>query len=146
MPISVREEDQTALATSRWGAIPNIRGVKVPFGYTVSPEDETVLLPVVFELEALDRAKQHILEGHSLRKVAEWLSEKTGRRITHEGLRIRVRNDRTDKKRADTFRRWAESLSKAVVETYEFDKKFGNDTSWTDEFLATLREKIERKA
>jgi hypothetical protein len=30
---------------------------------------------VVFELEALDRAKKHIQEGHSLRKVAEWLSE-----------------------------------------------------------------------
>ena len=145
MPVAVRDIDQINLATSPWGPIPHLKGTRIPFGYAISPEDDKVLLPVVFELEALKKAKAHVTEGHSLRKVSEWLSAKTGRKITHEGLRQRIMNDWSDRKRAETFKRWAEALAKAVVATYQFDKKFGNDTSWTDQFLSSLREEIERK-
>lgn len=143
MPTYVREIDHVNLATSQWGCIPNLKGVRVPFGYVVDPNDETNLIPVLFELEALKKAKEHLAEGHSLRKVAEWLSDKTGRSITHEGLRQRVLNDRAERKRADVFRRWAESIAKAVVETKKYDKKFKNDDSWSRDFLERLREEIE---
>lgn len=146
MPTTVRDVDQIALATSKWGKIPHLKGTRIPFGYAVDPQDPEVLVPVIFELEALAKAKQHISEGHSLRKVSEWLSEKTGRKITHEGLRQRVRNDQTERKRADTFRRWAEALAKAILQTKKFDQKFHNNTDWADELLRDLREKVEGQA
>lgn len=133
-----------AFAT-KWGPAPRLAR-RIPFGYTVDPNDEKVLLPVVFELEALAEAAEFLAKGHSLRSVARWLSGKTGRDITHEGLKRRVNHDKTDNRRALTTRRWAESIAQAAKEVREFDLKKGNSTEWYDGFVRDLVETLQRQA
>ena len=57
----------------------------VPFGYKLS-EDTNYIEPVEEELDALKEAKEY-LNNCSYREVARWLTQKTGRSITHTGLR-----------------------------------------------------------
>ena len=57
----------------------------IPFGYKLA-EDTTYLEPIQEELDALDEAKKY-LNNCSYREVATWLQRKTGRKISHVGLR-----------------------------------------------------------
>ena len=57
----------------------------IPFGYKLA-DDTNYIEPVQEELDALEEAKQY-LNNCSYREVARWLSQKTGRSITHTGLR-----------------------------------------------------------
>ena len=60
----------------------------VPFGYVLYREDNSLLQPVEHELEALETILPMIKsKSLSLREGALWLSHKTGRSISHEGLR-----------------------------------------------------------
>ena len=60
----------------------------VPFGYVLDREDNSLLQPVEHELEALETILPMIKsKSLSLREGALWLSHKTGRSISHEGLR-----------------------------------------------------------
>jgi hypothetical protein len=60
----------------------------IPFGYALDPEDSGLLQPVEKELEALETILSMIKsKSLSLREGALWLSHKTGRTISHEGLR-----------------------------------------------------------
>ena len=72
----------------------------VPFGYK---KDETgeYLLPIESELKALEEAKNY-LKTCSYREVAEWLHRKTGRYISHVGLRKRIKNNRTPEAKEET--------------------------------------------
>ena len=62
----------------------------IPFGYKLA-EDTDYIEPVEEELNALEEAKQY-LNNCSYREVARWLSLKTGRAITHTGLRKIINN------------------------------------------------------
>ena len=62
----------------------------IPFGYKLA-EDTDYIEPVQEELDALEEAKQY-LNNCSYREVAKWLSLKTGRSITHTGLRKIINN------------------------------------------------------
>ena len=59
---------------------------KIAYGYMASEEDPCVLIPnpdmVPFIVQALD----HVDAGGTLRETAAWLSEKTGRKISHQGV------------------------------------------------------------
>lgn len=78
---------------SRYKFYPIIRvGRIVPFGYRTDPEDKHRLLPVEEELILLEAAKQH-LKNYSLRDVAAWISAKSGRYISHVGLRTRIQSE-----------------------------------------------------
>ena len=57
----------------------------IPFGYEFSKFDG-YLKPVPSQLKRLRQAEKKIKEGVSTRKVAEWLSKKTKRTISHVGL------------------------------------------------------------
>jgi len=60
----------------------------IPFGYKLDEEDNGMLLPVEKELSALETILPMInSRSLSLREGALWLSHKTGRSISHEGLR-----------------------------------------------------------
>ena len=72
----------------------------IPFGYKQT-ETEKILEPVSEELEALEQAKKY-LETCSYREVAEWLHRKTGRYISHVGLRKRIKNNRTTEAKEET--------------------------------------------
>lgn len=91
-------EEGTITTTREWEVIPRMSRT-IPFGYQRDPEDDELLIPVVLELEALEKAKAHLKKGYSYRETAKWLSEVTGREISHMGLRKRFMNDRKNKDR-----------------------------------------------
>ena len=63
----------------------------IPFGYKLS-EDTDFIESVDSELEALQEAKNY-LKTCSYREVAQWLHRKTGRYLSHVGLKRRVIRD-----------------------------------------------------
>ena len=67
----------------------------IPFGFKQS-QDPEYLEPVKEELDALRQAKEYS-KTCSLRETAQWLHRKTGRYISHVGLRKRLaRNSTTE--------------------------------------------------
>ena len=69
----------------------------IPFGFKQS-EDPGYLEPIREELDALNQAKEY-LKNCSLRETASWLHRKTGRYISHVGLKKRLeRNSTTETK------------------------------------------------
>ena len=67
----------------------------IPFGFKQS-EDPDYLEPIREELDALKQAKEYS-KTCSLRETAQWLHRKTGRYISHVGLKKRLaRNSTTE--------------------------------------------------
>ena len=67
----------------------------IPFGFKQS-QDPDYLEPIKEELDALRQAKEYS-KTCSLRETAQWLHRKTGRYISHVGLRKRLaRNSTTE--------------------------------------------------
>ena len=71
------------------------RAKTVPFGFKES-STPGYLEPVREELDALDQAKDY-LKNCSLRETASWLHRKTGRYISHVGLKKRIERSSTSK-------------------------------------------------
>ena len=65
----------------------------VPFGFKQS-EDPNYIEPIKEELDALKQAKEYS-KTCSLRETASWLHRKTGRYISHVGLRKRLARNST---------------------------------------------------
>ena len=57
----------------------------IPFGYKLA-DDTDYLEPIEEEIKALEQAIKY-LESCSYREVANWLKQKTGRPISHVGLK-----------------------------------------------------------
>ena len=73
----------------------------VPFGFKQS-SDPNYLEPVKEELDALRQAKEYS-KTCSLRETATWLHRKTGRYISHVGLRKRLaRNSTTETEKSNS--------------------------------------------
>ena len=106
-PTDLKDEDQ-----KEWIQIPRIART-VPFGYKVNEDDKELLDPIPYELEALELARKYIKQ-YSLRQVANWLTTKTGRQISHIGLRKRSLHERQRKNKARTLKRWSEYAQKAI--------------------------------
>ena len=69
----------------------------IPFGFKQS-EDPDYLEPITEELDALRQAREYS-KTCSLRETAQWLHRKTGRYISHVGLKKRLaRNSTTETK------------------------------------------------
>ena len=64
-------------------------GRHIPFGYSQDEDDKNLLIPIPSELELLETAKKYLKE-YSLRMVARWLTEQSGRYISHVGLKKRI--------------------------------------------------------
>jgi|TARA_R110000803_G_scaffold33019_3_gene72463 hypothetical protein len=58
----------------------------IPFGYKIDDIDESLLIPVEEELNALKEAEKY-LQNCSYKEVAEWIMRKTNRKVTGMGLR-----------------------------------------------------------
>lgn len=74
-----------------------------PYGYMISPDDEYLYVPVPEMVKNINEALDHIDAGNSLRSVAEWLSEKNGKYLSHMGLSNiwkRIRGDARKNPRA----------------------------------------------
>ena len=91
-------------------------GRTIPFGYEQDPDDIDILLPIPEELELFEQAKKH-LKQYSYRQVAAWLSDQSGRDISHVGLYKRVKLEQKRKREAGNLRflaeRYKEALEKA---------------------------------
>tara|TARA_R100001224_G_scaffold82430_1_gene51983 strand:- start:97 stop:495 length:399 start_codon:yes stop_codon:yes gene_type:complete len=105
-PTDLKDEEQ------EWIQIPRIARI-IPFGYKINKEDNDLLDPVPYELEALELARKYVNQ-YSYRQVANWLTKKTGRDISHVGLRKRLMHERQRKNKARTLRKWSEYAEKAI--------------------------------
>ena len=65
----------------------------IPFGFKQS-EDINYIEPIKEELDALRQAKEYS-KTCSLRETAQWLHRKTGRYISHVGLKKRLERNST---------------------------------------------------
>tara|TARA_R100001460_G_scaffold4019_3_gene11706 strand:+ start:5599 stop:6000 length:402 start_codon:yes stop_codon:yes gene_type:complete len=106
-PTDLKDEEE-----KEWIQIPRIART-VPFGYAINEEDSELLDPVPYELEALELARKHVKQ-FSYREVANWLTTKTGRDISHVGLRKRLMHEQQRKNKARTLRKWSEYAQKAI--------------------------------
>ena len=106
-PTDLKDEDQ-----KDWIQIPRIART-VPFGYKINEDDNELLDPIPYELEAIELSRKYIKQ-YSLRQVANWLTTKTGRQISHIGLRKRLMHERQRKNKARTLKRWSEYAEKAI--------------------------------
>ena len=106
-PTDLKDEEQ-----KEWVQIPRIARI-IPFGYRINETDKELLDPIPYELEALELARKYVKQ-YSLRQVANWLTTKTGREISHIGLRKRLLHERQRKNKARTLKRWSEYAEKAI--------------------------------
>ena len=104
-PLDEKEED-------KWVKLPRVANT-IPFGYYVDENKPKILIPIPTELDALEQAKKY-LKQYSAREVANWLSTRTGRSISHTGLLKRVNNGRKRQNKASSYRTWAEYAKKAL--------------------------------
>ena len=102
-------------------------GRTVPFGYEQDPTDLDVLQPIVDELELLERAKKY-LRQYSYRDVANWLSEQSGRYISHVGLMKRVKLEQKRKRQASNQRYLAERYKDALQKAERLEERIGGRT------------------
>ena len=96
----------------------------VPFGYEPDLTDPDILLPIEKELIALEKAKK-LLKEDSYREVANWLSKETGRSISYEGLRKRVKIESKRKRSASIAKFYAEKYKKAMEKAAKIEGKVG---------------------
>jgi hypothetical protein len=115
-PTDLKDEDQ-----NEWIQIPRIART-VPFGYNLNDEDPDLLEPIPFELEAIEMARKYVKQ-YSYREVANWLTTKTDRFISHVGLRKRLMYERQRKDKARTLRKWAAYAEKAIEKAKEIESQ-----------------------
>ena len=100
-------------------------GRVIPFGYEQDPEDKDILLPIVEELNLLEKAKKY-LRQYSYRDVANWLSEQSGRYISYVGLRHRAKLEEKRKREASNKRYLAERYKEALEKAEKLEAtRFG---------------------
>ena len=59
---------------------------------------------------------------YSYRQVANWITKKTGREISHVGLRKRLMHERQRKNQARTLRKWSEYAEKAIQKAKKIEE------------------------
>lgn len=96
-------------------------GRHIPFGYEQDPDDIDILQPIPSELEMLEQAKKYLAE-YSLRMVARWLSEQSGRYISHVGLQKRVNIEESRRGKADAHRGYARRYKEASEKAEKLEK------------------------
>ena len=106
-PTDLKDEEQ-----KEWVQIPRIARI-VPYGYKLNEKDKDLLDPIPYELEAIELARKYSKQ-YSYRQIANWLTKKTGREISHVGLRKRLIHEKQRKDQARTLRKWAAYAEKAI--------------------------------
>ena len=59
---------------------------KIPYAYKADNDDPLVLISDPIIVRYVEQAMDYLDEGHSSRRTADWLSEKSGKKISHQGL------------------------------------------------------------
>lgn len=106
-------------------------GRTVPFGYRQDPDDENLLLPIPDQLDKLEVAKEH-LKGYSYREVAKWLSDQTGREISHVGLMKRVKLEKRRRSQAAIQAELIRKYEAAIKTAEKLSKSIGGKETRTE--------------
>lgn len=114
------EKESLLFRKDKWSPIPRLART-IPFGYREDENDPNILQPVELELDALELAKKH-LKQFSYRDVAIWLSEVTGRHITHVGLWKRLKIERTRQQKVKAVKNWAKRLEEAQKKIQHYEQ------------------------
>ena len=101
----------------------------VPFVYRQDPDDCDILLPIPEELDLLEEAKKY-LKQYSYRDVSSWLTEQSGKYISHVGLMKRVKIERKRQREASNQRYLAEKYKTALekAQKLEAERLGGRET------------------
>lgn len=99
-------------------------GSYVPFGYRESEDDRDWLIPIPEELELFDQAKEYLRE-YSSRVVANWLTKKSGRYISHVGLLKRVRKEESRRGGASQAREYQRRAEEAAKKAEKLENSLG---------------------
>jgi hypothetical protein len=97
-------------------------GRHIPFGYKQDEEDEFLLIPIPEELELLEKAKL-FLQDYSVRQVAKWLSDQSGRNISHTGLYKRVRMEEKRRRASSNYRQYAKKYKEASRKSQKIEEE-----------------------
>jgi len=116
LPQPVDEKDG-----DEWVSIPRVSRV-VPFGYKVRDDDPFIMDPIPLELDLLEEAKK-FMKQYNHREVAAWLSNSTGRYISNRGLVGRIEQEKRNKSKAASYRKWAEYAEKAIAAAEKLEKE-----------------------
>lgn len=65
----------------------NSRYAKLPYAYKENPDNPMEAIPDLEIVMWVEQALDLLDNGYSSRKVSEWLVEKTGKKISHQGIR-----------------------------------------------------------
>ena len=58
----------------------------MPYAYKASEEDPLILVPDEEMIPFVEEAMDYLDKGYGTRRVAEWLTDKTGKKISHQGI------------------------------------------------------------
>ena len=106
-----------------WEWVPIVRiGRSVPFGYRQDPDDADIPQPIPEQLELFELAKKH-LKQYSYREVAAWLSETSGRYLSHVGLYKRVKLEHKRKEAASIQRFYAQRYKEAAEKAEKLEEQ-----------------------
>ena len=72
---------------------------RIPYGYKANKDDPLVLDPDETIVPLIEEAMDYLDNGYSTRKVAEWLSDKAQRKISHQGALLVWRANRPESPR-----------------------------------------------
>ena len=119
---------------------------QIPFGYKADPNDNTILLPIQEQLDALLEAKEY-LKTCSYREVSRWLSAKTGRTITYQALHKLITKERDRQNAVQSYRHYASKAKEYAQKEKSIQEKIlyasveqrGDriDTEWADGLLSS---------
>ena len=116
-------------------------GKNIPFGYEVSEEDDQILNPIPEQLWMLEKARSHLKKGFSLRDVANWLTTRSGRSISHQGLKVRLAQDTTRNKKYGMSKRMALMFAEAYMKARKLeDSRLGKKEPLPKTLLEELLE------
>ena len=91
-------------------------------GYKQDEDDPDLLIPIPEELELLEKAKL-FLQEYSLRQVAKWLTQQSGRYISHVGLDKRVRIEEKRRRASSSYRKYAKRYKEASRKAEKIEKQ-----------------------
>ena len=124
---------------------------KLPYAYKESPDDPLLAIPDPEMVKWVEEALDGLEEGHSSRRVSDWLTEKTGVKISHQGI-INIWKERRPnskrqkslaKKRRKTRPKTHEEKTLAAVKRKKSDAK--RVLTMTEKKLAKLEGTDEEK-
>ncbi len=116
-------------------ARPN-KTAKIPYAYKPSEDDPLILVADQEKAILVEEALDYLEDGHSSRKTAEWLTGKTGDKISHQGL-IHIWKDRRGKD--------SDNPSKRLKELEKANRKRKPKTAADKKLSAAKRKQSDAK-